>query len=274
MGQVRYQAATLSRMHARSALFDVYGDLLPDRDNRACVAGLVRLLDPLGISAPAVRTAISRMVAQGWLEPVSLPGGRGYAATAQAVRRLDQAASRIYRRQVGEWDGRWQLLVLEAAMGRALRSRVQRELVYLGYAELRPAVWVSPFARPELTEVLQRCDTTAVVTTVDDFAPPSAPLAAWDLAGLGTAYESWLAQVADQVAEHLAAHDDPDEAAFAARFHLVHEWRKFLFTDPGLPESLLPPDWPGRGASAYFAEEAGRLRAGADRFVTRTLAHD
>ena len=32
------------------------------------------------------------------------------------------------------------------------------------------------------------------------------------------------------------AHDDPDEAAFAARFHLVHAWRKFLFADPGLPD--------------------------------------
>ena len=34
--------------------------------------------------------------------------------------------------------------------------------------------------------------------------------------------------------------DDPDEWAFAARFHLVHEWRKFLFTDPALPAALLP----------------------------------
>ena len=32
---------------------------------------------------------------------------------------------------------------------------------------------------------------------------------------------------------------------FAARFHLVHEWRKFLFTDPGLPAELLRPA--GRG---------------------------
>ena len=47
------------------------------------------------------------------------------------------------------------------------------------------------------------------------------------------------------VEAHLAAHDDPEEAAFAARFHLVHEWRKFLFTDPGLPDQLLPEDWAG-----------------------------
>ena len=71
--------------------------------------------------------------------------------------------------------------------------------------------------------------------------------------------------------QHLDAHDDEDEAAFAARFHLVHEWRKFLFADPGLPDDLLPGDWPGREAAALFAAEATRLKPGTDRFVARCL---
>jgi len=61
-------------MQARSALFDLYGDHLRPRGGRAPVAALVRLLAPLGIAAPAVRTAISRMVRQGWLLPVRLAG--------------------------------------------------------------------------------------------------------------------------------------------------------------------------------------------------------
>ena len=84
-------------MHARSALFDVYGDHLATRDHRAPVAGLVRLLGTLGIAAPAVRTAISRMVAQGWLEHATVEGARGYAATPQAVRRLAETSDRVYR---------------------------------------------------------------------------------------------------------------------------------------------------------------------------------
>jgi phenylacetic acid degradation operon negative regulatory protein len=73
------------------------------------------------------------------------------------------------------------------------------------------------------------------------------------------------------VASHLEGHDDDDEAAFAGRFHLVHEWRKFLFADPGLPEELLPDDWPGRDAAALFQREANRLADGAGRFVARCL---
>ena len=54
-------------VHARSALFDLYGDHLRARGDRAPVAALVRLLAPLGVAAPAVRTASRRMVRQGWL---------------------------------------------------------------------------------------------------------------------------------------------------------------------------------------------------------------
>jgi len=75
----------------------------------------------------------------------------------------------------------------------------------------------------------------------------------------------------DLIAGQLEAHDDEDEAAFAARFLLVHEWRKFLFADPGLPDALLPDDWPGRAAAELFASEATRLKPGTDRFVARCL---
>ena len=100
-------------MQARSALFDVYGDHLRARGSEAPVAAVVRMLDPVGIAAPAVRTAISRMVMQGWLEPVQLSGGRGYRTTERANRRLDEAGDRVYRRHA-------------AHLGRPLAPRLRR----------------------------------------------------------------------------------------------------------------------------------------------------
>lgn len=258
-------------MHARSAVFDVYGDLLAEQERRTTVAGLVRLLGPVGIQGPAVRTAVSRMVAQGWLEPVTLPRGRGYAATPRAVTRLEQAADRVYRRQHRAWDGSWQVLVVTPPRGRAARGRLERELGWLGHAPLRDGVWVSPWRAPELDDVLARCEASAVVVSSREVSPAEAMVEAWDLESLGRAYEQWREQAEQKVAADLARHDDPDEAAFAARFHLVHEWRMFLFTDPGLPDELLPAGWPGREAAAYFTAEADRLREAADRFVARAL---
>src|SRR5690606_32346672 len=101
-------------MQARSALFDLYGDYLRARGGQAPVAGLVRLLAPLGIAAPAVRTAVCRMVRQGWLEPLRLPSGPGYGLPPNAVRRLAGAAARIYRTTKPQWDGRFDLIVLES----------------------------------------------------------------------------------------------------------------------------------------------------------------
>ena len=61
--------------------------------------------------------------------------------------------------------------------------------------------------------------------------------------------------------------DAPDEVVFAVRSNLVHEWRKFLFRDPGLPAELLPDRWPGTQAAELFDVESARLLPAASRFV-------
>ncbi|GAA2155432.1 PaaX family transcriptional regulator C-terminal domain-containing protein [Nocardioides koreensis] len=256
-------------MHARSALFDVYGDHLRARGNQAPVAALVRMLDPVGIAAPAVRTAISRMVMQGWLEPVPVDGGRGYRATERATRRLDEAADRIYRRTERAWDGTWHLVFVTPPDDRSARHRLRADLGFVGYAELADNVWVSPFVRTELAFVLERGGARARSARAVEFDPP--PVEAWDLGALRAAYEDWLNSAGDLITRRLDAHHTEDEGAFAARFELVHEWRKFLFADPGLPDPLLPADWPGRPAAELFAVEAERLKPAADRFVARCL---
>ena len=116
-------------MNARSALFDLYGDHLRARGGQAPVAALVRLLAPLGVAAPAVRTAVSRMVRQGWLEPVRLAGRPGYALTPRAVRRLDEARRPHLphrRTSTGTAPGTWSSLDLPpsaAARDRTARRR-------------------------------------------------------------------------------------------------------------------------------------------------------
>ena len=257
-------------MHARSALFDLYGDHLRARDGQAPVAALVRLLDAVGIAAPAVRTAVSRMVAQGWLEPVSIDGARGYRATDQATSRFADAAERVYGRGERPWDGSWHLVLVEVLSGRAARTRLSADLTFLGYAELTDRTWVSPFPRSELGSVLARAGATARTARALDVDPT--PTSAWDLDALRAAYDEWLGSAPDLLRRHLGAPADAEEAAFAARFHLVHGWRKFLFADPGLPDELLPRDWPGRSAAELFAREAERLKPASDRFVVRCLS--
>ena len=137
-------------MQARSALFDLYGDYLRPRGGRAPVAALVRLLAPLGIAAPAVRTAVSRMVRQGWLHPLRLSAGPGLPAHAEGGPPARRGRAPGSTAPAGSaWDGRFDLLVLDAAAGapRAAAARRQPDLPRLRHA--RPSAPGSPPAPGE-----------------------------------------------------------------------------------------------------------------------------
>jgi phenylacetic acid degradation operon negative regulatory protein len=255
-------------VNARSALFDLYGDHLRQRGGRAPVAALVRLLAPLGVAAPAVRTAVSRMVRQGWLEPVRLTGAPGYALTPRAVRRLDDASARIYGRDRASWDGTWHLVVTPRLAERAGRERLRAGLSFLGYAPLADGTWIGPRSSGELDALLEAEGVRAQRFTAEHDGDGAGLIReAWDLDGLARSYVRWLAEAQAIVGTEPAG----DEEAFAVRSRLVHEWRKFLFRDPGLPRALLPPDWPGDKAAAFFGAEAARLLPAAARFVDACL---
>jgi phenylacetic acid degradation operon negative regulatory protein len=260
-------------MQARSALFDLYGDHLRPRGGRAAVAALVRLLAPLGIAAPAVRTAVSRMVRQGWLHPARMPTGPGYGLTPRAARRLDDAAARIYRTTRREWDGHFDLVVLELPVRRGERARLTANLGFLGYGSVDGSTWISPRAAEGVDTLLGETRVRYERFRASHAAgtPGATALVrrAWDLAEVGAAYERFVERLTPVVAATGPA--TPDERAYAARFALVHAWRTFLFQDPQLPPALLPDHWPGVHAAAFFDKHAGRLRPAADRFVDRCL---
>jgi phenylacetic acid degradation operon negative regulatory protein len=257
-------------VNARSALFDLYGDHLVSRGQQAPVAALVRCLGALDIAAPAVRTAISRMVSQDWLVAVRTTTGPGYALTPKAVRRLDEAGARIYRTRDSPWDGHWALLTVPAVRDRSRRERLRAGLRYLGYGAIDDTTWIAARASTELDALLDAEAVSAErFTAAHDGDPVALVRQVWDLDALAASYLQWLA-----AARGIVSSVDPggsDESAFTARSRLVHEWRKFLFTDPRLPDDLLPSDWVGREAARYFDDQATRLLPAAARFIDRCL---
>jgi phenylacetic acid degradation operon negative regulatory protein len=259
-------------VNARSALFDVYGDHLRSRGGRARVASLVAMLAPLDITAPAVRTAVSRMVKQGWLQPTRIEGAPAYLLTARAEVRLEEAAARIYRTRTADgWDARWHLVVPNRPTERASRERLKNGLAFLGYAPVGEGTWVAARPSPELDALLDaegvHAERFAAAHETDD---ADLVRRAWDLDAVGRAYERFLADAQGLVGALPVRPTDED--AFAIRSQLVHEWRKFLFTDPGLPRALLPERWPGDAAAAFFDTQAARLLPASARFVDHCLS--
>ncbi len=256
-------------VHARSAVVDLYGDHLRERGWWAPVAGVVALASTCQVQPAAARTAVSRLVREGWLVGERREGVRGYAATPLAQDRLARAHERIYALRPRPWAGTWHLVVVGGDGDRRRRDRVAASLGYLGYGRLGPGTWASPWRSSELDDALDGHGASWSGWTARPDGVEAAALTArlWDLDALAGAYldfASRLPRPADL--EGLATHE-----AYRLRTGLVHEWRKFLFTDPGLPEEVLPTGWPGQRVREDFLAVAGRLRPAAEAFVSATL---
>lgn len=267
-------------MRARSALFDVHGLFLRGYPGEVWVGTLLRLMAELGFSPEAVRVALSRMVSQGWLSTRKIGRKSYYALTERSRRRLDEAAARIFAPESPAWDGRWRILTYSIPEDRRRdRDRLRRELVWLGFGPLSSSTWVSPnplFGRArEILEAQGLKEYVALFTAQHDGPGADRWLAekCWDLATLNRRYEQFIRSLRPRL---LAARQRqrplPDGACFAVQVRLVHEFRKFLFIDPGLPAPLLPRDWRGHEARRLFREFFERLDAGSTRFFLTVLA--
>lgn len=258
-------------VHARSAVFDLYGDHLAPHGYWAPISGVITLLGSCGIAAPATRTAVSRITSQGWLEPLRRNGIRGYAATPAGRDRLGEAWERIYRSGAAGWDGRWQVVVTGRPRDRAQRDKVVGTLGYLGYGRIAPQTWLAARPAPELTSALDALGITYSAFTTTDLPDASTLVArTWDLTELAADYRAFsddTVALRQRVAGSLSPHE-----AYPVRAELVHRWRKFLFIDPALPDEVLPDGWPGQAARDIFLEVADRLLPPARIFVSEALA--
>ena len=192
-----------------------------------------------------------------------LAEGPGYALTPRAVRRLDDAAARIYRTRLEDWDGTWHLLVTTLPTERSRRDRLRAGLTFLGYAQLDDATWIGPRWSEEV-DLLLETETACAPSG----SSPATTATRWGWSGgRGTSRGSRAPTAGGSPmpsGSWVTRRSTPsDEQAFAARSRLVHEWRKFLFLDPGLPRELLPVPWAGEEAAHFFDAESGRLQAAA-----------
>lgn len=239
-------------MKARSALFTLFGDVVRPAGGEAWLSTISTCMQTLGFRREAVRTALHRMSAEGWVQPRREGRYAAYRLTDRGVARLEAAAERIYRLRSQAWDGRWRLLLAPSLTD----TQVIAELEWIGYGRLQPGVWVHPHPHPAAARSLLTGIPAEVTWLEGGVAEGDAALAAraWSLADLEDSHRSFLADW-----QGVTVPADPEEA-FAMRLRLVHRWRTFLFLDPGLPAEVLPDGWPGFTAARVFAETYEVLR--------------
>jgi phenylacetic acid degradation operon negative regulatory protein len=266
-------------LNPRSLLFTLYGDyVLPLGQEEVRVGALVRLAAELGVSSPALRSAVSRMGREGWLAPRRNDGSPRYRLTARGHSLIEEGTARIYGRHRAGWDGRWVLVSYSLPeQRRGQRDRLREGLNFLGFGSLGNGIFVSPHdLRREVRQLIERHDVEQDVTvhhgTLEWPADPAQVVArAWDLGSLEAPYRAFLLRIRQELAEAEAL---DDRQSFRRRFLLTHAFRRFPFSDPDLPDALLPPDWVGTTAKEAFLEYNRKLRRRAERFYQAIAGND
>jgi phenylacetic acid degradation operon negative regulatory protein len=241
---------------ARAALLTVFGDVVRPAGGAAWLGAITTLMDELGIAPATTRQALRRLTQQDLV--VAERRGRQsiYAVTEAGRDRLDEAAERIYRRTAPTWDGRWRLLTWTfEEEHRAARDALRRELGWLGYGSLGTSSYCCPWTRDGLAAALAKHGAHGSVDTfVAQYDGDDAALAAraYDLGALRALHRDFLTRFGPWRATPVARLLPLQQ--LARRVELVHEWRRTLFLDPGLPEELVPQDWLGSDAVTLFTD--------------------
>jgi phenylacetic acid degradation operon negative regulatory protein len=258
--------------------FTLFGEYLLHRESPVATGSLIELFGPLGLSAAATRTVLSRMTRRGWLEAFRSGRRSFYAPTARGRKLLVEGARRIHHPPRGAgWDGLWYLVAYSIPeTRRPLRDRLRARLEWLGFGQLGNGLWISPHqVRGEVNEVageLGIADHLEIFRAQYQGYSSAAHLVAqaWDLATVDARYAAFVER--HRPAYERCLHDpaaggaDPREC-FVRRFFLVHEYREFPRIDPYLPDRLLPAGWRGGEAAELFRDYHALLRAPADAFV-------
>jgi phenylacetic acid degradation operon negative regulatory protein len=258
-------------LNPRSLLFTLYGDYVhPLGQEDVRVGALVRLAGELGVTGNALRSALSRMSREGWLAARRDGGPPRYRLTPGGRELIEEGIGRIYGRHRAAWDGRWLLVSYSLPEPRrGQRDRLRQQLSFLGLGSLGNGLFVSPHdLRRPVRELIRRSGVEREVTmhhgTLEWPADPAQVVArAWDLERLGARYAEFVERTRRDMAGAGAL---DDREAFRRRFLLTHEFRRFPFSDPDLPDALLPPGWVGSAARDAFLRYNRRLRRRAERF--------
>jgi phenylacetic acid degradation operon negative regulatory protein len=261
-------------LKARSLLFDLWGDYIQHVASEVSSSTLATLMAPFGVTESALRQAVSRTIRQGWLQSRRVGGRSWYSLTANGQKRIVVASKRVYNPEERPWDGFWR--VLSYSVPEDLRERrddLRRELVWTGFGALAPGLWISPNPLEEAAlDLIRRYDLAPYVhlfraTHIGPHSAPELVAACWDLNGITEHYQRFIEEWLPRLQAQADRVQLDNVGCYVERLSLVHEYRKFLFVDPGLPAELLPPEWPGDDARRLFQMYYELLRPGAQRYL-------
>jgi phenylacetic acid degradation operon negative regulatory protein len=246
-----------------SIVITVFGDAIVPRGGSIWLGTLLAFFETIDIEAGVVRTAMSRLAADGWLERNKVGRNSFYRLVRKGQQTFDAATHHIYDPQASGWTGRFELLLIGSAED---RDASREALKNAGFGSPLPGVWIAPSGVPIPEEAA-----TAIrleVSAEDDSGRRLLGVS-WPLERTSDAYQKFM-KTFEPLRGWIGRREPLSEAdAFTARILLIHHYRRVVLRDPLLPGTLLPVDWPGRAARKLCGEIYRGLLPASERWLDR-----
>ena len=275
------------RMQAGSLIISLFGDAIYPRGGAIWLGCLIQLLAPLNVNERLIRTAIYRLVKEDWLVTDSQGRRTDYALSTNGIQRIEEASKAIYAAESPPWDQQWRLLILDSFISNKDKERLRKALVWQGFGQWQSQVFVHPGAdlavamrllEQEGLGHLQKHVWTLTAQTPghsQGISNKDVAATAWDLGQLASSYRQFVKTYQGLLDEwpHAPAQRNQVQNgnAFLLRLLLIHDYRRLLLRDPGLPLSLLPDKWPGQEARALCADLYTRLSVPSETYLSEYL---
>lgn len=255
-------------LSAWSLIVSFLGDAIGPRGGVVSASTVQTLLQRLGIGHGAVRTAISRLSADGWIERSREGRNSFYQLSGDVGETVLSAERRIYAASS----------LLPAATSRSLvigtdplPDTAMRDLeATVGALQLAPQVALCFASAADLPASLQFSGAT--LADASALVPGTAMIAQMAEARRSDEIET-LRQAYLPVSNVLEQGPEPSpEDAMALRCLLIHEWRRLALRVLAVPEDLVQPGDPEPESRALIASIYVRLLAASEAWLDDNAA--
>lgn len=235
-------------VRAGSLIITLYGDAIVPRGGSLSLGDITQIMQLFRIDSGHVRTAISRLTTDKWLERKKVGRNTFYRLSKQGEGAFAEATKRIYfsRQADGVKSIRLALLNGETS-GRAAQRKA---LEHSGFVPLNATTYVSgePVANLKRAKGIFLLDLPVSDEAVEILR------VSYKLDNLADRYREFVGlfqNLREALAKGLELGDGD---ALTVRLLLIQEFRRIVLRDPALPLSVLPADWPGEKARRLAAE--------------------
>jgi phenylacetic acid degradation operon negative regulatory protein len=251
-----------------SIVVTVFGDAIVPRGGSVWLGTLLEFFEQLDIDASVVRTAMSRLTADGWFERNRIGRNSFYRLVQSGRQTFDIATKHIYGPPASDWTGRFELLLIGNGGD---RDAAREALKNAGFGTPLPGVWVAPSGVPIPEEAK---GAIRLEVSAEDDSGRRLLSESWPLERTAAAYLKFLktfAPLSDWLGrgEALSGID-----AFTARILLIHHYRRVVLRDPLLPNALLPKDWPGQVARKLCGDIYRGLLPASEQWLDRHATNE